>query len=235
MADTLNFGLPLVQPSQAQKHITVNEALARLDALALLCLQSIDVLVPPTDPLESTAWGVPAGATGSWSGLAGQVAIFLNGGWVSVPARIGWRAFVFDRSCEATWDGYRWLTVVGALSHGGATSGFQIIEGDVSTDNGGSVVSGLSIPSNSVVLGVTARVVQAITGSLEAWQLGTADDNARFGSGLGLAVGSYAIGVSGVPTAVYSESFVVLTAVGGMFSAGRVRVALHLLRIAPPR
>ena len=36
MARTAQLDLPLVAPSQAQKHVTVNEALARLDAVAQL-------------------------------------------------------------------------------------------------------------------------------------------------------------------------------------------------------
>ena len=33
MTDTANLLLPLLQAAQAQKHVTVNEALLRLDAL----------------------------------------------------------------------------------------------------------------------------------------------------------------------------------------------------------
>jgi len=33
MDETARIGLPLVQAAQAQKHVTVNEAFARLDAL----------------------------------------------------------------------------------------------------------------------------------------------------------------------------------------------------------
>ena len=47
MTDTAQLGLPLVQPAQAQKHVTVNEALARLDGLVLLTLQSQSVATPP--------------------------------------------------------------------------------------------------------------------------------------------------------------------------------------------
>ncbi len=33
MTDTTRLGLPLLAPAQAQKHVTVNEALGRLDAV----------------------------------------------------------------------------------------------------------------------------------------------------------------------------------------------------------
>ena len=35
---TVNLELPYILPSQAQKHVTHNEALQRLDALTQLCL-----------------------------------------------------------------------------------------------------------------------------------------------------------------------------------------------------
>mgnify|MGYP001796473623 CR=1 FL=1 len=53
MSETLNMGLPLVQPSQAQKHVTVNEALVRLDALGQMVLASRAL----PSPLERLAIG----------------------------------------------------------------------------------------------------------------------------------------------------------------------------------
>jgi hypothetical protein len=75
MTDTANLGLPLVQPAQAQKHVTVNEALARIDGLAQLTLVSVSETVPPVSPAEGTAYGVPAGAANAWAGQAGHVAV----------------------------------------------------------------------------------------------------------------------------------------------------------------
>ena len=47
MARTAQLSLPLVMPSQAQKHVTVNEALARLDAAAQLRVHSSRSRCPP--------------------------------------------------------------------------------------------------------------------------------------------------------------------------------------------
>ncbi len=59
MDDTAQLGLPLLQPSQAQKHVTVNEAFARLDALTELVLASRTLATPPTLAAESTVYAVP--------------------------------------------------------------------------------------------------------------------------------------------------------------------------------
>ena len=47
MTDTPRMSLPLLAPAQAQKHVTVNEALARIDALTHLTLASVSLTVPP--------------------------------------------------------------------------------------------------------------------------------------------------------------------------------------------
>jgi hypothetical protein len=50
MSETANLRLPLVQAAQAQKHVTVNEALLRLDAMSRLLLQSRALAVPSLSP-----------------------------------------------------------------------------------------------------------------------------------------------------------------------------------------
>ena len=39
--------LPYLMPTQAQKHVTVNDALSRLDALVQMRLQGLDQITPP--------------------------------------------------------------------------------------------------------------------------------------------------------------------------------------------
>lgn len=235
MPETPNLSLSLVQPAQAQKHITVNESLVRLDALTMLRLESVTTSTPPVAAGEGTAWHVSSPASGEWSGQEGRIAIALNGGWEYVTPARGWRSFVVDRSCGAIWDGSEWLTEALAISPGSAQTLCGILEVDVSVTPGFEILTGLVIPSNSIVLGATARVTVSLSGTLEAWQMGVADDPARFGTGLGLSAGSFALGVSGMPTAYYSPTPVLLGAIGGSFGAGIVRVAVHMMSLVPPR
>ena len=67
MTDTVQLGLPLVQAAQAQKHVTVNEALARLDGLVLLSIQSQSVVMPAAVISDCQAWVFPIGAVNKWS------------------------------------------------------------------------------------------------------------------------------------------------------------------------
>lgn len=53
MSDTTaRLALPIMLPAQAQKHVTHNEALEKLDLVAQLTLEAFDALTPPTNPLD---------------------------------------------------------------------------------------------------------------------------------------------------------------------------------------
>ena len=92
MADiTANLGLPLLLAGQAQKHVTHNEALALVDLLVQGVVQDIHRTSPPATPLEGQCHVVAAAPTGLWAGQAGRIAGFVNGGWLFVAPRSGWR------------------------------------------------------------------------------------------------------------------------------------------------
>ncbi|MEO1312334.1 MAG: DUF2793 domain-containing protein, partial [Pseudomonadota bacterium] len=93
MNETYHLSLPLVAAAQAQKHVTVNEALARLDTLAQLRVVSAAVTSPPAGPIDGESYIVPAGAGGDWSGQAPKIAVFANGAWEFITPKAGWRAW----------------------------------------------------------------------------------------------------------------------------------------------
>ena len=97
MSETYQFKLPYLEAAQAQKHVTVNEALAKLDALAQLRVQSRSVDAAGS-PLDGQSYVVPVGATGAWLGQDHKIALFLNGGWEFVTALDGWCAWVVDEA-----------------------------------------------------------------------------------------------------------------------------------------
>ncbi|MFV0383678.1 DUF2793 domain-containing protein [Paracoccus sp. (in: a-proteobacteria)] len=232
--DTMRLGMPLLQPAQAQKHVTVNEALMRLDGLVGLVLQSVTSGQPPEAVIEGQCWAVPTGAQGDWSGQGGQIAIGSNGGWVFAPALAGMRAFVADRGAQAIHDGNAW--VVGALTLGAMGSGMVagLAEQEVTVGSGASFDTGVVIPAQAMVIGVVARVTQALGGTLATWRLGTADANGRFGQGLGKAENSWMRGMQGSATTYYSETPLIMTAEGGQFAGGRIRIGVHWWELRLP-
>lgn len=81
MANTPNLGLPYISASQAQKHVTHNEAIAALDTLVQLAVKSASVATPPEGDPEGARYIVPEGSTGAWTGHANKVAQQEIGGW----------------------------------------------------------------------------------------------------------------------------------------------------------
>lgn len=109
-----------------------------------------------------------------------------------------------------------------------------IAEGEVLLTASGTVVSTVVIPAHAMVIGATARVTEAITGTLASWRLGTSDGTDRFGNGLGKGQGSWARGMLGTPMTYWQAEPLILTANGGQFASGRVHVAVHWLELRLP-
>lgn len=234
MADTSQLNLPLLSPSQAQKHVTVNEALSRLDGLTQMVLASRTATTPPVSAAEGASYGVPPGAINAWAGKDGAVATFANGGWVFATPKRGWRGFVADESVPVLHDGTAWQAGALALSPNGAGTFLKVDEFEHGVGAGTTSVTAAQIGSGEMVIAVTARVLEAVTGTLTSWQLGTAGAADRFGSGLGLGAGSYARGMLSQPLTYWGAAPLVLTATGGVFAGGRVRLAVHYLDISLP-
>ncbi len=228
------MGLPLVQAAQAQKHVTVNEALTRLDALTQLAIVSRSVTAPPAAAEEGQVWAVPLGAVNEWERKEGRLAVRMGRGWEFVVPKAGWDAFILDEHSPAIFDGLAWRTGAVALSPNRAGSFFRVSEFDQAVTAGGSVTTTQVVPGGCMLFAVTARVVEPITGSLSSWQLGNPGALNRFGSGLGLGAGSWARGLLSAPMSFYESTPLVLTATGGQFAGGRVRVALHLYEVGLP-
>ncbi|MBU3031303.1 DUF2793 domain-containing protein [Paracoccus marinaquae] len=225
--ETMRLAMPLLQPAQAQKHVTVNEALMRLDGLVNLVLQSVTTAQPPDAVIDGQCWGVPGTAAGDWSGQGGRIAIGANGGWVFLPPGAGMRAFIADQGVGAVHDGSGW--VAGALSLGAMGSAMMagFAEGEVTVGAGASFDTGIAIPAGVMVLGAVARVTEALTGSLTGWRLGTEGAANRFGQGLGKGKNSWSRGILGTPMTYYQSETLQMTAEGGEFTGGKVSLAVH--------
>ena len=234
MTDTSRLALPLLAAAQAQKHVTVNEALMRLDGLVNLVLASVTLATPPVTVLDGVCYGVPAGAVNEWSGHEGAIAIGSNGGWVFAVPEAGWRAYISDAGVQAIHSGLDWVTGALSLSSHGAGLKAGVSEVDHVLAAGTSSTTVNLIPSHAMVIGVSARVVDPITGTLTSWKIGNTGATDRFGSGLGLSLGTWSKGMLGAPLTYWSGTPLVLTAVGGAFAGGTVRIAAHYLEISLP-
>lgn len=232
--ETMRLQLPLLQAAQAQKHVTVNEALMRLDGMTNAVLESASVATPPGTVIDGQCWGVPAGATDAWAGQAGRIAIGANGGWVFVAPSRGMRAFVADRGTEAIFDGKAWFGGATTLGPKGSGMAFGMAEGEVTVTPGAVFDTGIAIPANAMVIGAVARVTQALSGTLQTWRLGTAGADNRFGQGLGKSAGSWARGLLGAPMTYYEAANLLLTPEGGTLTGGKLKLAVHWMELRLP-
>ena len=239
MTDTSpNLDLPLIMPAQAQKHVTVNESLMRLDALVQARVQSRSVSAQPASPADGQAWLMPASPSGAqWSAMsAGSLAVWRDGFWTEFPVQTGWCLFVIDEAVTVFHDGSIWRTagasVISAEADNGAQTLSRIITHSTGELAGSSVVTGAVIPARSVVFCVSVRTATDISGA-SSFDCGVSGQASKFGGSLGVGSSSSNLGVIG-PTAYYNNTPVVLTANGGDFSGGSVAIAIHAwLPIAP--
>ncbi|MCH8466323.1 MAG: DUF2793 domain-containing protein [Roseinatronobacter sp.] len=84
--------LPFLQAAQAQKHVTLNEALERLDMLVQLSVMGFDAITPPIAVEEGQIWALAPAPTGDWAGEGGKLAMRSGTGWLFVTPRQGWLA-----------------------------------------------------------------------------------------------------------------------------------------------
>lgn len=236
---TTNLLLPFILAAQAQKHVTHNEALRLLDGLVQMAVLDKDLATPPGSPGDGDAYIVASGASGQWAGWDGDVALRADGAWLRLPAQPGWRAHVADEQALYMRIGAAWVAMLRAASvdlargPNGATTGMAVLEELITGLSGASVDSSVVIPDRAIVLGVSTRTVTTITGAA-SYDCGIAGEADKFGATLGISAGSTNRGAIG-PQAVYAPTPIRLSANGGSFSGGAVRIAIHCLTLGGPQ
>jgi hypothetical protein len=247
MSNTSNLVLPYLAAGQAQKHVTLNESLRKLDAIIQLSVVSATTIAEPASPTDGAVWILPSGKSGDrWSSFAaGSLAYYRDGAWVEIMPRQGWLAFAKDAGRLLSFNGATWQTFLASLaetntfaapqtfaSAHGASLKLDIIEEEL-TLSGPTSTTTTTIPSGAICFGVSERVTEAVTGA-SSFKVGIAGETAKFGDLLGLSLDSTNFGIIG-PTAFYADTPVVVTANGANFTGGKVRLAIHVLRVTPPQ
>jgi len=83
---------------QAQKEVTVNEALVAIDFLLGNGVEGV-ISAPPAAPAVGMAWIVGAAATGVFAGHSDDIAGWTEGGWRFIRASQGMQ--FYDRAAAA--------------------------------------------------------------------------------------------------------------------------------------
>lgn len=109
---TPNLDLPYIMPGQAQKHVTHNEAIRRLDAITHLSVLSMDVAAPVTDPLEGARYGISNAPTGIWTDHANKIAVWQDGAWAYLSPQEGWTVWVHSAQALQIYTNGLWSDVI---------------------------------------------------------------------------------------------------------------------------
>lgn len=109
----MQLSLPYIQGGQAQKHVTHNEALRKLDLVVQL-----SVSAQADAPLQAAAEGdryiVGAAPGAEWAGHSGKIAQFEQGAWLFTQAEPGWVAYDKATAGQVVFDGTAWAPVAAA-------------------------------------------------------------------------------------------------------------------------
>ncbi len=116
MDQTPVLSLPYIAPSQAQKHVTHNEALRLLDILVQLAVISRTKAAPPGTPTTGDRYIVAAGGTGDWAGHDGKIAIRETTGWAFIAPVTGLVAYVTGDATLIVHNGTGWVPVPANLT-----------------------------------------------------------------------------------------------------------------------
>ena len=117
------IGLPYIQPAQAQKHVTHNEALRILDAITQLSVLSAAQSSPPAEPSEGDCYIVAPAGTDAWAGQDSAIAVRVDETWQFFAPRPGWRADVIPTGETLRFDGTEWSTAGGSGANAVSTLG----------------------------------------------------------------------------------------------------------------
>lgn len=107
------LGLSYLAPGQLQKHVTLNEALTRLDALVQMRAVSRSTAAQPASPDDGALYILPGSPTGAvWATrAAGDVMRFEAGGWLRVAIPDGALIWIADEDVFVVRDGTNWVAL----------------------------------------------------------------------------------------------------------------------------
>jgi hypothetical protein len=224
--------MTLLAEGQNRIDITTNSALQVLDAVVQLSVIDKDLTSPPVSPTEGDRYIVGPSATDAWSGQDGAVAAYQNGAWLFYTPMDGWTAWVQDELSYVTYFNSTWGYRLGVNGPNGSQVLQYAVEEHLTSLSGASVTSTVSFPNQCIIDGCALRVTEAITGAA-SFDCGDGTTQDRFGGSLGVALDSTNQGTIG-PAGNYSDTTVTLTANGGGFTGGAVRISLLYRVNVPP-
>ena len=188
MSNSPLLALPYLAASQAQKHVTLNEALSILDGLLHLAVITRSLATPPTAPADGDRYLIAASPTAAWAGHAGKIALRVAGAWRFLTPQTGWRIWISNETVLLVYNGTAWiappapsslqnLSLLGVNATADTTNKFAVSSSAVLFNNVG---AGVQFKINKAAAADTASLLFQ-TGFSGRAEIGiTGDDDLHF-------------------------------------------------------
>lgn len=206
MSNTSNLQLPYLAVGQAQKHVTVNQSLRRLDAVVQLGVVSATTTAEPASPADGAVYIVPAGKSGTnWSAFGNwRLGYYRDGVWEEIIPHEGWLAYVRDTDQVMIYTGAAWADIATVLH----LTGTDCLLGRLSAGAGVAEEIACTAAGRALIDDADARAQCATLGT---WRV----------------VGASAVAVSVTGTTAKTALATVNIPAGAMGANGRLRVTCH--------
>lgn len=157
MTGTARYNMPFLSAGQAQKEITVNEALQSLDLIVSAAVEQDALSDPPASPTVGTCYLVGASPSGDWAGKPQTVAGYTSGGWRFIEPVEGLSVYVKSSGQVATYRSGAWeFGILRAVSV--QVDGQQVV---------GSRAAAIVPPTGGTLIDIEARsTIEIILGAL---------------------------------------------------------------------
>lgn len=166
MATTPQTGVTLLEQSQAQKEITINEALMRVDALLGGGVIDKDLATPPGSPTSGDVYIVAASATGAWSGKSGKIA-YYDQIWRFIDPKEGMLLWLKDEDVFYCYTGSAWSI----LTTGSSGASSRMCEGRLTLTTGVPVTTSDVTGAGTVYFTPCAGNQIALYDGISAWSV----------------------------------------------------------------
>lgn len=116
MTNSNNLAFTFIEQGQAQKEVTANNALRRIDAILNTSALDKDLTAPPSVINEGDLYIVASSATGDWAGQDGKIAWYTSSAWVFITPQEGMSLWLADEDTLYVYNGASWTTLTSAVS-----------------------------------------------------------------------------------------------------------------------
>lgn len=109
MTLTPKLSLPYIMPAQAQKHVTHNEALAKLDVIVQLSVLSMNLMSPPEVRSNGDTFIVASNGQNEWLNKDAQIALWDDETWTFFTPLHGWLCWNQDNKAIYVFNNETWM------------------------------------------------------------------------------------------------------------------------------